>query len=116
MGKKSSRKGRRVEVELVHLHESIGVACERVPLSGSAGGSFSGDLRLSISDMVLAGEVKARAAGDGFRTLERWLADNDILFLRRDRAEPLVLLPWRTWARLLRPARAQVLPMADPAG
>jgi len=33
--------------------------------------------------------------------LERWLGENDLLFLRRDHAEPLVLLPWRVWAALL---------------
>ena len=32
---------------------------------------------------------------------ERWLGDNDLIFLRRDRAEPMVVLPWETWARLL---------------
>jgi hypothetical protein len=36
-----------------------------------------------------------------FALLERWLGDADMLFLRRDRAEPLVVLPWRVWARLL---------------
>jgi hypothetical protein len=33
--------------------------------------------------------------------LELWLADADALFLRRDRAELLVVLPWQTWARLV---------------
>ena len=46
-------------------------------------------------------EVKARASGGGFVQLERWLAQHDALFLRRDRADPLVLLPWSTWARLI---------------
>jgi hypothetical protein len=32
--------------------------------------------------------------------LELWLADA-ALFLRRDRAELLVVLPWQTWARLV---------------
>jgi hypothetical protein len=46
-------------------------------------------------------EVKARGNGEGFAMVDRWLGDNDILFLRRDRAEPLVVLPWSIWARLL---------------
>jgi hypothetical protein len=29
------------------------------------------------------------------------LGDSDMLFLRRDRAEPLVVVQWRVWARLL---------------
>jgi len=42
-------------------------------------------------------EVKARKNGNGFTTLETWLADYDCLFLRRNHAEPLVVLPWRVW-------------------
>ena len=40
----------------------------------------------------------------GFVQLERWPGDNDVLFLRRDRAEPLVVLPWATWAKLVKVA------------
>jgi hypothetical protein len=50
---------------------------------------------------TLVCEVKARGGGAGFKTLDRWLGDNNALFLRRDRAEPLVVLPWRSWLRLL---------------
>jgi len=46
----------------------------------------------------LVSEVKTRGNGEGFTMLERWLGDADILFLRRDRPEPLVVLPWRIWA------------------
>ena len=37
----------------------------------------------------------------GFVTLESWLGENDALFLIRDRAEPLVVLPWASWERLV---------------
>ncbi len=47
-------------------------------------------------------EVKGRKGGGGFITLERWLADYDALFLIRDRAKPLVVLPWERWAELVR--------------
>jgi hypothetical protein len=47
-------------------------------------------------------EVKARKSGEGFAMLERWLGDADALFLRRDRAEPLVALPRRVWALLVK--------------
>ena len=50
-------------------------------------------------------EVKARKNGSGFTQLEKWLSEYDVLFLRRDRADPLVLLPWSTWATLLEKAR-----------
>jgi hypothetical protein len=78
---------------------------ERVPLSGQSryrGNGSDIDLYPWGSDgPPLCCEVKARASGAGFTTLERWLADADVLFLRRDRGEPLVVLPWATWARLV---------------
>ena len=46
-------------------------------------------------------EVKARVSGAGFVTLEKWLGENDALFLIRDRAEPLVVLPWASWEPLV---------------
>lgn len=100
MGKFSRDKGARIERKIRDLHEEMGVACERVPLSGAAGGSFGGDL---IVDGEFRCEVKGRANGDGFKTLERWLGENSILFLNRDRAEPLVVLPWSTYRRVMSP-------------
>lgn len=112
-GRASRQKGDRVERALVVLHESIGVHSERVPLSGAQRYQGNGcDLdvyALGRDAAPLVCEVKARKvhAGDsnpsgGFKTIERWLSDADALFLKRDREEPLVVLPWRTWARLLR--------------
>ena len=94
----SKNKGNRIEREMVHRYLDNGVFAERVPLSGSAGGSFSGDLRIGS----LRGEVKARRAGQGFKTLERWLGGNDLLFLRRDRAEPIVVMEWQTYMQIMR--------------
>lgn len=104
-GRRSRNKGSRIEREVVHLHIDIGIHAERVPLSGAAGGSFSGDVDIYIDgkdEAPLVTEVKARANGEGFKTLENWLGeDNDALFLRRDRSEHMVVLPWRTWVRLI---------------
>jgi Holliday junction resolvase len=103
-GRRSRDKGARAEREVVNLHRAQGVHAERVPLSGAAGGGFFGDVHLYIlgSDVApLIGEVKARASGRGFATLESWLNENDVLFLRRDRSEPMVVLPWRSWSRLV---------------
>jgi len=99
-GLRSRRKGARRELEIVHAHRAIGVAARKVPLSGAAQG-FKGDIHLTLRGRALQAEVKARAAGSGFVTLERWLGDNDALFLRRDRADAVVVLPWRTWAWLV---------------
>lgn len=104
MGKPSRDKGARIERELVNLHRSIGIHAARVPLSGAAGGRFSGDVDIYAfgeEEAPLVSESKGRASGAGFVTLERWLGDNDILFLRKDRSKPLVVLPWATWERLV---------------
>jgi hypothetical protein len=98
MAHPSRRKGSRIEREIVALHVELGVVAERIPLSGSAGGSFKGDIEIAG---IGRAEVKARANGKGFATLERWLGDNAALFLRRDRQPPLVLLPWSTYATLM---------------
>ena len=96
-GAKHRRKGDRVERELVADHLALGVLAERVPLSGAQGGSYTGDI-------IVGGfrcEVKARKDGAGFTTLEKWLGDNDVLFLKRNNADPMIVLPWATWAKLL---------------
>lgn len=109
MGKFSRSKGARVERELVNKLRDTGIYAERVPLSGAAGGSFSGDviIPLGLDGKALAGitelrcEVKARSNGAGFTQLERWKADNDLLFLKRDRTEPMVVMDWDLFTQLL---------------
>jgi Holliday junction resolvase len=98
VSRRSRDKGNRIEREIVNLHRAEGLSAERVPLSGAAGGSFAGDL---IIDGVGRAEVKARAGGAGFVTIEGWLADHNALFLRRDRVAPLVVLPWQVYLWLL---------------
>jgi Holliday junction resolvase len=104
-GARHRQKGGRIERELVDRHEALGVHAERYPLSGASRFRGSGhdlDIYVHGRDAApLIAEVKARANGAGFTTLDRWLGEFDVLFLRRDRADPLVLLPWRAWAALL---------------
>jgi|TARA_R100001198_G_C5169733_1_gene171134 hypothetical protein len=92
------QKGLRVEREIVALHTAMGVNAERVPLSGSAGGSYTGDV---IVDNQYKVEVKSRNEGQGFALIQRWLADNDMLMIKEDRKEPLVVLPWKTYKKLI---------------
>ena len=94
----SKRKGSRIERELVLLHRQAGIEAERVPLSGALGGKHYGDL---VVDETYRAEVKARSGGEGFKTLERWLGRCDLLFLRKDRADPLVVMPWATYRRMM---------------
>ncbi len=76
-----------------------------MPLSGSAGyQNQSHDIDVHIFGRdhgALVGEVKARARGQGFKTLEAWLGENDLLFLIADRREPIVTMHWRVWVLIL---------------
>jgi hypothetical protein len=75
-GARHRQKGNRAEREIVDLHKGINIHAERYPLSG-----------------------------DGFTQLEKWLAEFDALFLRRNHSTPLVVLPWRTWTAMLAKVR-----------
>jgi hypothetical protein len=104
-GAKHRAKGNRTEREIVAAHQALGVHAERYPLSGSSAFRGSGhdvDIYAFGSDQApLVAEVKSRKNGTGFTTLESWLGEFDALFLRRDRTDALVVLPWRVWAQLL---------------
>ena len=102
-GRKHKQKGDRVERKVVQLHKNMGILAERIPLSGAAGGSFSGDLKLFIwGGEAATAEVKGRKTGSGWKTIRDWLANNDLLFLVEDFQEPLVVLPWTTYKELLK--------------
>lgn len=81
-GKSPRRKGDNGERELCKL-----LGGERVPLSGSQGGSFSGDV---ILPYLGRGEVKRRK--DGFKQLYAWLEGNDFLAVRADKKGWLIVL------------------------
>ena len=92
-GRRSRDKGARGERALVRYLQDHGFAAERVPLSGAAGGSYVGDITVPIIDVDRVVEVKCRA--NGFRELYKWLDGRDLLIVRADRREPLVILPLR---------------------
>jgi Holliday junction resolvase len=92
-GRASRQKGNRVERAIVHALQEAGFAAERVPLSGAAGGSYLGDISVPLLGLDRTVEVKARA--HGFQQLYCWLTARDILIVRADRREPLVVLPLR---------------------
>ena len=89
-GRRSRDKGARVERAIVHALKAGGFAAERVPLSGAAGGRYSGDIVLPLLGRDLCLEAKARA--DGFRELYGWIADRDVLIVKADRQEALVVV------------------------
>jgi len=97
-GRASRKKGDRAERAIVHFLQDRGLAAERVPLSGSAGGSYCGDVTVPVIGRDLTAEVKVRARG--FAQLYDWLAGRDFLVVRADRREPLVVLPLRLAAEI----------------
>jgi hypothetical protein len=104
-GRASRDKGNRAERAIVKFLQDRGFAAERVPLSGSAGGSYLGDLTVPVLNVDRVVEVKVRA--NGFRELYRWLDERDILIVRADRSEPLVVLPLKLAAEIAAKAGGQ---------
>jgi hypothetical protein len=92
-GRRPRDKGSRAERALVRVLQGRGFAAERVPLSGSAGGRFAGDITVPLLGVDRCVEVKVR--GTGFGQLYNWLEGRDLLVARADRREPLVILPLR---------------------
>jgi hypothetical protein len=107
-GARHRRKGDRIEREIVEAHRAVGVHAERYPLSGAnrfRGSGHDIDIYAFGREAApLVAECKARRNG-GFVQLERWLGEYDLLVLKRNYADPLVLLPWRAWACLLERVR-----------
>ena len=94
MAVSSRRKGADVERAVVHLHHDAGIPCEKISRTGYTGPD------LCVADTWLA-EVKARRSGEGFAVLERWLEGVALLFLKRNRHPPLVVMAWETYVALL---------------
>jgi len=90
----SKRNGGRIEQEVVRLHLGAGIPAERIPLSGASGGLFSGDIVIGEGVPLVSGGSEGQERRSELQTLEGWLGDHDLLFLRRDLAKPLVVLGW----------------------
>jgi hypothetical protein len=111
-GRKPREKGGRLERHLVKRLQAAGFACERIPLSGAAGGSFSGDLSIPLLGLDRVAECKARS--NGFARLYGWLKKRDLLILRVDRQEPLVVLPLKLAIEIARAAENAPRPCPSP--
>jgi Holliday junction resolvase len=111
-------KGARTECGVVKALQASGIAAVHVPLSGAAGGRFGGDVILPLMGRDLCVEVKARAAG--FRELYSWLTGGDVLIVKADRQEPLVIVRLSLAAEianwsLIMPRRPAQITQADVA-
>lgn len=103
MSSKSKRRGYAVEKLLERKHRDAGIPCERVPLSGSIGGAYAGDLAIpSVSGREFTIESKARKTGTGFKVLEGWMEDKDILMIKRNNQEPMVVMSWEIYEKLMK--------------
>ena len=100
-GRSSKTKGTRVERELVKKLEKDGIPAWRVPMSGAIGGSLNSDIKIG-PDKEWDCEVKARKGGGGFVQIERWLGNNQCLFLKRDFQDPLVVVEWDVFVALFK--------------
>jgi hypothetical protein len=81
-GRPSRAKDDRIERELVALYKAIGIHCERYPLSSASRFRGAGhDLDVYVLGKECAPLLaRGRKNGAGFTTLEKWLADHDLLF------------------------------------
>jgi hypothetical protein len=86
-GRHSRNKGSRAELALVKFLQAHGFAAEKVSGMYRRGP----DLSVPLLGRDMAVEVKCRAAG--FRELYRWLDGADLLIIRADRQQPLVVIP-----------------------
>src|SRR5262245_51407072 len=104
-GASHRRVGNACEREVVDRHLDLGIKAERYPLSGASrfrGSGHDVDIyAFGPDEAPCVAEVKKRKGGAGFTQLERWLGEYDLLVLRRNHADPMLVLPWRTWAALL---------------
>ena len=83
-GRRSRDKGARTERAIVRLLQGLGA----VKISGMY--KPGADISMPLLGLERAVEVKCRAAG--FRKLYDWLNDRDVLIVKADRQEPLVVL------------------------
>jgi len=83
----SRRKGAEAERALVRHLQARGFAAEKISRTGYRGPDLSVPL-LGIDRSV---EVKCRARA--FGQIYSWLANSDLLIVRANRKEPLVILP-----------------------
>lgn len=90
-GRAQRNRGYRAEHRLAQRLARFGF--ERVPLSGAAGGSWSGDLRRTTEDHRYLSYLECKHRQDALITLDKWLQQSDrtrgVLIDRGTAKEPL---------------------------
>jgi hypothetical protein len=104
MANRNKSKGTYHEKKVVDWLNTIKAPLEakRVPLSGSLGGEYSGDIHLYINGQKLVGEVKYRDKSN-FPSPYTVLEGRDIAFYKRRRGTPqsLVIMTAEQFQQLL---------------
>ncbi len=85
-GRRSRDKGARAERAIVRLLQERGIVAEKISGMYKPGA----DLRLPLLGADRAVEVKCRATG--FRQIYEWLNGREVLIVKADRREPLVVV------------------------
>ena len=103
MSAKGKIRGYQNEKWTEQKHKEAGIPCERVPLSGSIGGKYAGDLAIpDVNRRMFILECKARRGGAGFKVLEGWMKDKDILIVKRNYQDPLVVMSFDLYLRFMK--------------
>ena len=102
MANKNKSKGSYHERKLTEWLNSIGIKAKRVPLSGSLGGEWSGDIHITLDGRHLVTEVKYRDKS-GFPSPFTVLDNRDLAIYKRKTGKPqtIVIMPSELFASLL---------------
>lgn len=102
MAHPSKRKGSGFELEMVKRLQELGLAAEKVPLSGAVKGSFDRDLNVSVPVQGQDWTAECKRRARQFKTIDAMLGANKVLFCRDDRSRPLVVMTVEAFATLAR--------------
>ena len=97
-GKAPRQKGNRFEREIVAELCAAGLDAHRIPLSGAMAG-FKGDCEIRLAGRKLTLEAKSRASG--FTFIYNAIKDADLLAIKVDRSEPLLIMRLKDAAAIL---------------
>jgi hypothetical protein len=100
-GRGAKAKGNGFEREVVRLLQAMGIAAERVPLSGACKTPrFDHDITCPVRGVDRRLECKRRARA--FATIDKMLSSNYALVIRDDRSRPMVVMTLENFADLVR--------------
>jgi len=100
-GRSSKQKGSRNERWLVKLLIEAGFKAERSPLSGALRSEkYGGGCDIEVAMFGRPHRIEAKHYANGFQRLYKWLTGVDLLIVRADRSEPLVVMPLSTLIEL----------------